>query len=202
MDLPNKSVGPPQEAKKKIEQVVSGAVKVKRPATRRFFDFVFAESPKVLVKRIGTDVMWPRFKASLEESGNSFLHGMFWGAAGNRPASTIVPGTVLRGGMGTAYNHISNPTGQMMALQASQQTSSGNYQDLCLPTQQQAETLLANMWELLNQYRRVAVGDLYEAAGITPAISDNAYGWTNLDGARISKIREGYLLELPRPSLI
>jgi hypothetical protein len=202
MDLPDKSK--PEQPKKKIEPIipVGAAVQVKRPASRRFFDFLFAESPKQLGSKIGRDIIVPRIKAGFEEAANSFLAGMLWGNDGGRPVSNIVRQAAMRGG-GVNYSGISvsgNPMTQ--AMQASQPRSHGNYQDLTLPTQQYAEMVLANMYDLLNQYRIVAVADLYEIVNISPQPSDNAYGWTSLEGARISKVREGYLLELPRPTLI
>jgi hypothetical protein len=201
MDLPDKSL--PQAPKKNITPVVSGVVQVKRPATRRFMDFVFQESPKELTKRVGRDVIAPRFKAGIEEALNSFIAGMMWGDGANRPISNVVRGTVLRGG-GVNYSAVSQgPQSLMQARQANEtRSSSGNYQDLIMPTQQTAELVLANMYELLNQYRVVAVADLYELAEITPAPSDNSYGWTSFDGARIRSVGNGYVLELPRPSLI
>lgn len=198
MDLPDKSVG---ATPKKEIKVIGQAIQVKRPATKRFFDFLFAESPKDLAKKVGRDVIIPRMKAGFEEAAGSFLSGMLWGG-GSRPPSNIVSGTVLRNGA-VNYSGISTQNAMLAARQASVPVqSSGNYQDLVVPTQEIAESYLANMYTLLNQYRVVAVADLYEMAAITPAISDNGYGWTSLDGARISKIREGYLLELPRPTLI
>lgn len=201
MDLPNKSeplISP--TPKKDIHPVVSGAVPVKRPATRRFLDSAFAESPKTVSAKIGRDILVPRLKAGIEEALNSLLSGVLWGGGG-RPMSNLVQGTVLRAG-GINYNGVTNPTPALVAAQQNQARASGSYQDLVVPSQQMAETLLANMYDLLNQYRVVAVADLYELAGITPQPSHNSYGWTTLDGARISKTRDGYLLELPRPSLI
>lgn len=202
MDLPNKGDGKAVPQKKEIKQVVSDAKQVSRPATRRFFDFLLAESPKDLLKRIGSEVLVPRAKAGIEEAFNSFVHGMFWGG-GAAPPSQIVRGTVLRGG-GINYQGISSQqTGLQQARQALPvQQHSGNYQDLVVPTQESAEILLANMYDLLNEYRLVSVADLYEMAGITPSPSDGSYGWTNLDGSRIQKVRDGYLLQLPRPYLI
>lgn len=200
MELPDKSIpaGPP---KKNLQPVIQGASQAQRPATRRFFDFMFAESPKALGAKIGRDVVVPRIKAGLEEALNSFLAGMLWGG-GPRPMSNMVSGTVLRAG-GMSYNQLSHtPVGTPLQAAPQQTSSTGNYQDITCPTQHAAEILLANMYDLFNQYRVVAVADLYEIAGIKPAPSDNAYGWTNLDGARIVKSREGYVLELPRPTLI
>lgn len=203
MDLPNKSESPaPEPPKKDIKQVVTGAKVVDRSARKRFVDFLVAESPKALLGKIGRDIVVPRLKQGFEEAANNFLAGMLWGDSSNRPLPPTVRGTVLRGG-GTNYNQLSSqPSALTQAREANVTRSSGNYKDIICPDQQRAEFLLANLYDTLNQYRVVAVGDLYEMAGITPAISDNAYGWTNLDGARISKVREGYLLELPRPSLI
>ena len=207
MEFPDKTEhiptpGVPQ--KKVIKPVIAGATQVKRPATRRFFDYLFAESPKNLGKKVGREVVVPRLKAGLEEALNSFISGMMWGD-GSRPVSGMVRGTMLRGN-GTTYAQISaaQPSGLQMARQATvgAADNGGNYKDLIVPTQQDAEVLLANLYDVFNQYRVVTIGDLYEMAGFTASISDNAYGWTNLDGARIRPIGNGYVLELPRPHLI
>ena len=202
MELPDKTA-PTEQPKKKLAPVVSGAVLSKRPATRRLKDFLLAESPKALAGKIGRDVVVPRVKAGLEEAINSFLAGMLWGDSANRPIGGNVGRTVLRGGA-TNYNAISSgpPSALTQARQANISRPSGTYEDVICPSQQHAEVLLANMFDLMNRYNVVAVGDLYEMAGITPSPSDNAYGWYSLDGARISKVREGWALELPRPSLI
>lgn len=203
MDLPDKSGGQPApNPQKKVEQVVEGGSLVKRPASRRFKDFIMAESPKVLAVRIGQDVFWPRIKAGLEESFNSFIHGMFWGG-GQAPPSNLLKSPMLRGGV-SSYSAISAGmmSPQAMAMQANMARPTGEYQDIAFPSQQQAEHLLANMYDLLNRYRVVSVGDLYEMAGIPTLTSHSNYGWSDLSGARISKTREGFLLELPRPSII
>lgn len=202
MDLPNKSPQPgPTPPKKEVHQIVPSAIEVKRPATRRFLDYLFAESPRALGAKVGRDVVVPRVKAGFEEAFNSFLSGMLWGGGG-RPMSNMVQGAMMRGPMGTQYHNITNLNPTVAAAQANVARSPGNYKDLVVPTQDYAELLLANMYDLFNQYRVVTVADLYEMVGKSPQISDNSYGWTNLDGARISKVRDGYLLELPRPAII
>lgn len=197
MDLPNKSETP---AQKKVIIPVTDAVKVNRPATRRFLDYIFAESPKSLGAKIGREVIVPRVKAGFEEACNSFLSGMLWGG-GPRPMSNIVSSAVMRGG-NNAYHQVSSTGIGAPSSTPPVSRNSGNYEDLICPSQEKAEMLLANLFALHNQYNVVTVADLYELANITPAPSHNAFGWMSLDGARISKVREGYLLELPRPSII
>lgn len=202
MDLPNKNSTPlPQEPQKKvIKQVVPSGMAhgAKRPASRRFMSFLMSESPRDLAGRIGRDILVPRAKAGLEEAANSFLSGMLWGGGGNRPTSNIVQGAVLRGtgGGGMNYAAISAPGQPVVAVTA---PGTGPYKDVVVPSQQFAEAVLANAYDLMNQYRVIAVGDLYESAGISPEPHHNSYGWYSLDGARIVKDREGYRIELPRP---
>lgn len=197
MDLPNKAPGQPEPTKKVKAPVVSGAVPASRPATRRFFDFMFAESPKAVGQKIASDVIVPRLKQGFEEAFNSFLSGMLWG--GQRPTG-LTSGNLMRGG-GAVYSSASTGGSLLQARQATQ-TKQPTYEDLVLPSQEAAEILLANMFELLNQYRVVAIGDLNDLAGFSSQPSDNGFGWTNLDGARITKDRNGFRLELPRPKLI
>lgn len=200
MDLPDK--GSPPSPKKDIKPVVSGGVKkVQRPATRRFLDFMFAESPKALASKIGRETIVPRIKQGMEEAFNSFVHGMFWGK-GESPLPNNIHQQIMRGG-GVNYQAISSQTSALtQARVANQSRSHGNYEDLICPNQQIAEALLANMYNLLNQFNVVAVGDLYELAGMSSSISDGSYGWTNLDTARIRPTQGGFVLELPRPNLI
>lgn len=199
MDLPDKTLGQQPTPPKKVQgPVASGAKLVKRPATKRFMDFVFAESPKEMSKKVGRDVIVPQLKQGLQAAILAFTNGMFWGG-GQNPGQAFMQGTVLRPGM-TAYNQVSQNMGGMgMASQAVVNRQAGNYQDITFPTMQMAEAVLGNLYELFNQYRMVSVGDLYELAGIKGEISDNAFGWTSLEGARITAQGAGFLLSLPRP---
>lgn len=200
MDLPDKTAAQPP---KKVIVPVASSKAVKRPASKRFFDFLFAESPKVILRNIATNVLVPRAKAGLEEAGNIFLASMMWGDPSNRPMSNVVKGTVIRGGV-VNYAGLSNgQPGMSQAMHASpSRETGGNYRDLVFGTLQDAEKVLANLYDLMNQYRIVAVGDLYELASQPTSPSDNGFGWTSLDGARISRARDGFVLELPRPSLL
>jgi len=197
MDVPDKS-----QPKKQVKRIVPpGAAKqASRPASRRFFDFVFAESPKALGKRVFEGTVVPRLKAAGEEAVNSFLHGMLWGG-GSAPPSNLVQGAVLRGG-GVNYNALS--TGVQMPPNALPNVAAaqGPYSDVIVPSEQFAQAVLAHMFDLYNQYRVVTVGDLYEAAGISSDTQHEGLGWYSLDGSRITKERDGYRIALPRPTTI
>ena len=54
------------------------------------------------------------------------------------------------------------------------------------------------MDELISSYRVVSVADFYDLAGITPEYTDNKYGWTDIRSANIVRVRDGYMIKLPR----
>lgn len=197
MDLPDKTQ-PPAPQKPRVQPLkLNGVVEVKRPASRRFFNFIFAESPKDIGKRVLENVVVPNVKAGVLAAGKSFLEGMVYG---NSAPPSGLQNQILRPGV-MSYGGLVNQTPNMMALQASRPMG-GNYQDRTFSSQEDAEFVLANLFSLLNQYRMVAIGDLNDMLGKSSAPSDSGYGWTSLEGSKISRVADGFLLELPRPTLI
>ena len=59
-------------------------------------------------------------------------------------------------------------------------------------------TLSSRMDELMDTYGLVRVADLYDLVGITGNYTDNKYGWTNIRNAEIVRVRDGYMIKMPR----
>jgi hypothetical protein len=51
---------------------------------------------------------------------------------------------------------------------------------------------------LIDTYGIVSVADFYDLVGITGNYTDNKYGWNNIHSASIVRVREGYMIKLPR----
>ena len=51
---------------------------------------------------------------------------------------------------------------------------------------------------MLETYGVVSVADMYDLVGITCNYTDNKYGWTNLRNAEPVRVRDGYMLKLPK----
>ncbi len=69
--------------------------------------------------------------------------------------------------------------------------------DLILTTREEADSVLENMTNIVDQYQVASVADLNEIVGLPTNPIDNKWGWSNLSGATVRQIREGYLLDLP-----
>ena len=65
-------------------------------------------------------------------------------------------------------------------------------------TRKEAEEVLDRMDDLIDTYGVVSVADLYDLVGISGNYTDNKYGWTNLRNADVQRVRDGYLLKLPK----
>ena len=81
----------------------------------------------------------------------------------------------------------------------STRTASGyTYDDIVVETRGEAESVLARMDEIMDEYEQVRVADLYDLVGISGDYTDNKYGWTNIRNARVVRTRDGYKIEMPR----
>ena len=62
----------------------------------------------------------------------------------------------------------------------------------------EAEEVITKMDELIDTYGMVSVADLYDLVGKTSEYTDNKYGWTNIRTAEVIRVRDGYMLKLPK----
>lgn len=75
-------------------------------------------------------------------------------------------------------------------------------EDLIFDSRGDAEIVLSNMIHRIEEYEVASVRDLYGYADLPSDFTKERYGWSNLDEATITRVREGYLLKLPRPVVI
>ena len=61
-----------------------------------------------------------------------------------------------------------------------------------------AEAIADRLRENVQEYGVASVNDFYDLMGISGEFTDDAYGWTDLQGIRVRRARDGYYLDLPR----
>ncbi len=77
-----------------------------------------------------------------------------------------------------------------------------DFGEIVLETRVDATEVIDTLYELLSKFDVVAVADLYDLVGINSSPQDLQWGWTDLSGSDVSRVRNGYLLILPRPEPI
>ena len=98
------------------------------------------------------------------------------------------------------YGGVANQrTGQSNRVNNSEprRNSYDDYSDLIFRDRQKAEEILSRMYEDLQDYECCTVLSLKSMMGFNTTHTDEKYGWTDLSGSRIKKVRGGWLLELP-----
>ena len=77
-----------------------------------------------------------------------------------------------------------------------------NFDDIIIETRAEADEVIGRLVDLIDNYGEAAVSDLYDLVGIESNHADTKYGWVNLNSARPLRVRDGYLLDLPRTILL
>ena len=75
---------------------------------------------------------------------------------------------------------------------------SQSWDDIVYPTRGDAEMVLSEMEDLLDNFKVVSVADMFDLAGVSSSYTDNKYGWTDLRDAYVERCRDGYMIRLPR----
>ncbi len=77
-----------------------------------------------------------------------------------------------------------------------------DFDEIVLETRGEAEEVLSHLVDLTVDYGQATVADLYDLVGIQSSYTDNKYGWTDLRSSSVNRVRDGYLLNLPRTQLL
>ena len=177
----------------KVEKVISGeATTRKRSGIAKMSDVFIAEDVQTVKNHIFIDVVVPAIKNVIADIVTSGIQMILYGDT-VRPNKA--PGT--RYNYGSCYNSLNQPK------PASSSNYSGyGYDDPVVGSRGDAERILQEMAEIIQEYNSASIADLYDLCGITGRPTDMNYGWTELGGARSVRVPEGYLIQMPRPTCI
>ena len=184
---------PPSE-KPPVEKVTSGVVKVQRKGLfRRFVNTFFNGSMKDVKAYLIFDVLVPSIKETLNSMVNKGTEMILFGEATSSSKPKSYNGTYVS--YGSVYRE-DNKRKQS----SSRNRTFREYDDIVFEDRRDAEVALDKMLELIDMYGQATVDDLYDAAGIEPVWTEEAssYGWKDLKEARVTRIRGGYILDLPK----
>lgn len=179
---------------KKIDKVVQGNVKVKKKnEMSKIKDAFISEDARGVGSYILIDVIIPAAKKLISDIVKDGIEMILYGGTNprrNRNSNGSRASYV-------SYNSYSDRDDRNN--EPRHRSSTYSFEDIVIENRGEAEEVLTRMDELIDAYDRVTVADLHELLGVTGNYTDNRYGWTNMRGARTVRVRDGYLLDLPRP---
>lgn len=179
---------------KKIEKVVSGPVKTKKKTEMaKFANTFISEDARNVKEYLLSDVMIPALKKLVSDLVTNGVDTLLFGRSGRRNQSAISSKISYRN-----YYDSGRKPDPASSFESSRTRTGYNYDDVVLTTLGEAEEVLLRMNEIIEEYGMVSVADMYDLVGVTGSYTDNKYGWKNLSNAEPVRVRDGYLLKLPK----
>jgi hypothetical protein len=198
-DFPPNSEKSKKGNDKNIERVTTGDVVRKRRSLRKQFSEVFiAGSMKTAVNYVVLDVLLPAAKDMVVEAGDAWLRKLIFGDSYRKRGST----TPQSGATGyVTYNRPSGPPWSSSPQRAlsRQARARHDFDEIILGSRAEAEEVIDRLYDVVSRYEFASVADLYELVGLSSTHTDHKWGWSNIRGAGVSRVRDGYLLDLPNP---
>lgn len=195
-----------QPDEKKIESVVTGkVVRRKKSPGKRFGELFVSGDSRTVTQYILMEVALPAIKDGFSDVATTWIEQMLYGdnrsrgrRPSNRPAATSAPSGYV------SYNRYGSSTREEASRNrmSPQAKATHNFDEVVLTTRAEAEEVLNRMFDLIGRYELVSVADLYTLLDEPRSHTDEKWGWEDLTGAGVTRVRTGYLLDLPRPKVI
>lgn len=184
-----------EPAEKVIKKIDVGNVKVrKKSGAKKLTDVFISEDAANVKSYIFMDVLVPAIKKAISDIVTDGIDMILYGEARGRDKK--------RGGSSkvsyVSYNKYSDPRDDRRYV-SSESRGRFDYDELIFESRGQAEAVLNQMFDVIEQYAVVSVLDLYDMVEMTAPHTANKYGWTNLRNAEVMRVRDGYVIKLPKP---
>ena len=183
-----------QPKEKKVQKVVRGKVKTKKKKTS-LKDVFISEDAANVKSYVFMDVLVPAVKKAISDIVRDGIDMILYGEARSRKSSSNASYVSYR-------SYSDRDRREERRYSDSRVRSAYSYDDIILENRGEAEDVLTRMDELIDTYGIVSVADMYDLVGISGNYTDNKYGWTNLRNAEPVRVRDGYMLKLPKPGPI
>lgn len=190
--------------KKDVKRVTrSKATLRKKPLRKRFVETFTGDGQKGVMEYVLLDVLIPGFKDIVADASTTAIERTLFGDVSERRSRRG------RGGGGyTSYNRMGSARPRERRDRDDDRRPSSSRRDraprgtehpeIILDTRVEADEVIDSLFELVSKYEVATMRDLLSLVGEPHNYTDEDWGWTDLRGARIHKVRDGYLLDLPR----
>lgn len=188
------------EERKHLDPVISGeAIIRKKPWYRRLGDAMTSEDARTVGSYVLQDVFVPTLRNLIVDMISQGADRLFNGD----PHARNVSRNVIRGAY-TAYNRVysgssryeQSPPARRELSDYARRTS--NFDEIVLKTRGEAEDVLDHLYYQVQNYDVATVADLLDFVNRRGSFTDEKWGWTSMAGSSVQRVREGYLLNLPR----
>ena len=196
-----------KETKKTVtaEKKTTGTIVKKSKLKKGLFNLGYDENTINSSKsNIINDIIIVSFKQMIADSAKSVTNTLndtinlyLFGETMNRRKNTFGETSYTNLYRNSNYGSQSRNTGMHI-----NNRTTYDYEDILIGSRGEAEDILDQLYEILQEYESVSVANLYESAGITGDYTATKYGWYSLEGSRIVAVRGGFMIKLPKATIL
>lgn len=184
-----------QVPEQKAKKVVSGSVSVKKKgAFAKLASIFIADDIGNVKEYIIKDVLIPTAKKAIDDAISEGIHMLLYKG---EPRRTNVGGTRISYGGFFSQTNASQPRSSSQSA-----NTPSEFENIVFTNRADADAVLTQLDEMMSMYGLVSVADLYDSAGMSCPYTWNSYGWRDIRSATVIRMRDGYVIKLPRPVII
>ena len=191
--LSKQDIGQPE---KKVEKVTTSPVKLKKKSeAAKIAGSIIQENSRNVVNYLFLDVFVPAMKKLVTELVSNGLDMLLYGEGGKSKSKSQSSRISYRSYYDDPLQEKRRSIGY-----GSMYSTGYDFDEVIFPNRGEAEEVLCKMMEIIEgPYGSVSVLDLYDLVGVSGSrYTDAKYGWTDLRNTSIARVREGYILRLPK----
>lgn len=182
-----------EEERRHLNKVTEGTVvQRKRSKAGKLRDIFLLGDIRQVKEYVLGDILLPMAKRAISEAVSSGVNMLLGESPRDNRSNVPVSGVSYRR-YGSYYQSSDRRTETRSWSQPGYQ-----YDDIIFESRGDAEEVLYRMDEVLRDREVVSVADMFDMAGISCDYTANKYGWTDLRGSRVDRVRDGFILHLPR----
>lgn len=179
------------QPERQVKKVITGNVRTRENKGRKFLGNFIASDADSVWDAIFMDVLVPSLKKLLSEGITTAADLFIYGESKGRSKSSDR----------VSYRKYYDDRYGDRDRRESERRPARNrfdYDEIVYETRGQAEVVLRHMREACDEYGLVSVADLYEFSGESAPWTSHDYGWMSLRTAEVKRIRDGYIIDLPK----
>lgn len=178
------------KSERQIRKVVNGNVKTKKNSGRKLANVFISEEAANVKSYVFMDVLVPAIKKAISDIVTDGIDMILYGESRDRKNKSTNK---------VSYRSYYDD-GRRNDRRDTSYRSGGrfDYDDLEFDTRSEAEAVREEMLDVIDRYGFVTVADMYDMADLSAPYTSSKYGWTNIRSAEVVRVRNGYVLKLPK----
>lgn len=177
----------------RVKQIINSTVKTrKKNSFVKLKDEIISDDASNIKSYVFGEVLIPALKKAISDVVTNGIDIILYGESRSKNGSTRTNADRV------SYRSYYDQGGSRFSPPPVRAVNNYDYDDIILNSRGEAEEVLERMDELISIYGIVRVADLYDLVGLSCEYTDNKYGWANLRQAQIQRVRDGYMIKMPK----